>query len=527
VSSRSDAPGRGRAFSGSVVASVASIVGAHVTGCVTGTSTAGSHSDIARHLRKSQLALRSLRWQIGCFWATVAVVFGVLFDFFFLQAELQAVPMADFLSSALFNGRLFLFSLAPLADDVIFSRVVLGLDVIFVIPPHMQLYKQYGLGSHHEESAVLAVMYARATLFAASAIWAAWPTKPWCVQRRMWNMITCYVVLSILENVCWLSYIIVVHNDLHHKVAPKHGEVWQLLADVMLLYITLRPELRQFLQRRLWKLLERRATLQGAASIACIIGQCNPSEIVAQAKSRFRAVSVDQITFEVMADNKPNPAYSALSESCSLGGCDAFLSHSWHDDAQAKWVALQRWRQNFLEIHGREPHVWLDKCCIDQNNIDVDLRCLPVFLKGCKRLVVLCGPTYLSRLWCILELFTYIHMDGDVGAIEVEPLMREGFEQDDADEIHEAFGSFDARSCDCANPAERERMLNIIETAYGSMPQFNGVVQSITDEVYIQVEGRLPTCSASSGSSSELSNEPSQRSRSSIWSTRHFRGRGC
>lgn len=45
------------------------------------------------------------------------------------------------------------------------------------------------------------------------------------------------------------------------------------------------------------------------------------------------------------------------------------------------------------------PEVWIDKCCIDQRNIEKDLRCLPVFLSGCRRLVVFCGPTYLSRLW--------------------------------------------------------------------------------------------------------------------------------
>ena len=48
-----------------------------------------------------------------------------------------------------------------------------------------------------------------------------------------------------------------------------------------------------------------------------------------------------------------------------------------------------------------------DKACIDQNNIQLSLACLPVFLAGCQTLLVVAGPTYCSRLWCVMELFTF------------------------------------------------------------------------------------------------------------------------
>ena len=48
-----------------------------------------------------------------------------------------------------------------------------------------------------------------------------------------------------------------------------------------------------------------------------------------------------------------------------------------------------------------------DKACIDQNNIQQSLACLPVFLAGCQTLLVVAGPTYCSRLWCVMELFTF------------------------------------------------------------------------------------------------------------------------
>ena len=49
-----------------------------------------------------------------------------------------------------------------------------------------------------------------------------------------------------------------------------------------------------------------------------------------------------------------------------------------------------------------------DKACIDQNNIDQALACLPVFLAGCQTLLVVAGGTYCSRLWCCMELFTFV-----------------------------------------------------------------------------------------------------------------------
>merc|ERR1712226_1422987 len=113
-----------------------------------------------------------------------------------------------------------------------------------------------------------------------------------------------------------------------------------------------------------------------------------------------------------------------MGEPCSLGKCDVFLSHSWHDPMADKWLALQQWRTGFVNRHNREPVIWLDKGCIDQGDVESDLRCLPIFLSGCKELLVLLGPTYLHRLWCVMEIFNFVHMGGEF--ITVIPLLRDG-----------------------------------------------------------------------------------------------------
>ena len=69
-----------------------------------------------------------------------------------------------------------------------------------------------------------------------------------------------------------------------------------------------------------------------------------------------------------------------------------------------------------MSLQGREPTLWIDKYSIDQSNIENSLAALPVYLAGCSRLVILSGATYLQRLWCIIEMFVFMEMGGDLVA---------------------------------------------------------------------------------------------------------------
>ena len=73
--------------------------------------------------------------------------------------------------------------------------------------------------------------------------------------------------------------------------------------------------------------------------------------------------------------------------------------------------------------------VWLDKGCIDQQNIDASLAALPLYLAGCDRLVVVAGSTYASRLWCVIEIFTFLFMGGSRDRIDVLPIGDDTMEQ--------------------------------------------------------------------------------------------------
>jgi len=202
---------------------------------------------------------------------------------------------------------------------------------------------------------------------------------------------------------------------------------------------------------------------------------------------RFKALTMeklheaDLLTSPIFEDVAA--AISHRSQTVRLGHCDAFISHSWHDDSESKWKALQAWRSEFRMAKGREPVIWFDKACIDQNNIEADLRCLPIFMSGCKELLIFCGPTYLKRLWCIMELFTFVHMGGDIERIKLIPITRDGNEAQDREKINASFAKFDARECACVMERDRSNILSIIDAAFGDTDAFNKNVRRIIEDV--------------------------------------------
>ena len=73
-----------------------------------------------------------------------------------------------------------------------------------------------------------------------------------------------------------------------------------------------------------------------------------------------------------------------------------------NDDTEAKARAWERVFEMFRQEHEREPTVWLDEIVIDQSSLDDEaMMCLPANIMSCNKVMVLCGDTYIDRLWCI------------------------------------------------------------------------------------------------------------------------------
>jgi hypothetical protein len=60
-------------------------------------------------------------------------------------------------------------------------------------------------------------------------------------------------------------------------------------------------------------------------------------------------------------------------------------------------LVLQNMRRRFKLENEREPLVWFDKYCIDQNAIDQSIRRLPIFVVASKKFFVLFGESYAVR----------------------------------------------------------------------------------------------------------------------------------
>ena len=112
-----------------------------------------------------------------------------------------------------------------------------------------------------------------------------------------------------------------------------------------------------------------------------------------------------------------------------------------------------------------------DKACIDQQRIDESLAALPVYLSGCQDLLVVVGPTYTRRLWCVMELFVFLQMGGSLDRVTALTLPGK--------EVQRELATFDASKAQCFKAEDRERLLGIIESSFGDFGTFNATVRRI------------------------------------------------
>lgn len=235
------------------------------------------------------------------------------------------------------------------------------------------------------------------------------------------------------------------------------------------------------------------ARQNAASTVAGLLRDRDPGDVLEMAKARFRHISWDDLRdrYEIIAGGglSTNDGRGAgtdlyeLSRPASLGACDTFLSHSWHDDPRTKWDALSSWCERFREEHGKAPTLWLDKVCIDQTDISTDLICLPVFLAACQSMLILAGPTYTSRLWCTLELYTYIAMQGAEASSGKATIVPLNGDDSNFTRTLSLWKHFDVEECQCFCPEDKSRILSIIE-ANGGLSVFNEDVRSMVSQFF-------------------------------------------
>eukprot|EP00928_Gymnodinium_smaydae_P028448 TRINITY_DN21698_c0_g1_i2.p1 TRINITY_DN21698_c0_g1~~TRINITY_DN21698_c0_g1_i2.p1 ORF type:complete len:619 (+),score=96.70 TRINITY_DN21698_c0_g1_i2:101-1858(+) len=504
-------------------------------------STLGRDLKTVERILAGKRAQRVIRCRVGGVLLLLAMVSGLLFDVMndlrdLFTNEHHCGTKSAFLwmmfREFLWDGRLMLLSLAPLADGVCLTRCVLWIDCAAFASSRVVAFTTEGLPESGFSLWLNLWFYVRGVSFVFGAVLAMCQTSIHKMQSMMWGTIAVYLSLNMVCSVVCGFQLALERQCLGPMLA-------EAIPNIVVLYVVRRPKLRQGLQVSLGRLAQAYGARAAAAGIAGMVGDCSAQQALAEAKRRFRCVPCDllrrddfevrpmtlQSSYSTLGDSTATPAsrrsvhstssatFGALDTESSplvapevsekeedeeeeddddgkpraqktrLGHCDAFLSHSWHDCPDAKWDALQAWRADFVARNAREPMIWLDRCCIDQSNIESDLRGLPLFLSGCKEMLVLCGPTYLSRLWCVMELFTFVHMGGDVSQITLVRLLRRGREKRDTWAIQRSVDEFDSEQCDCSVREDKEKMLDVIEVAFGDTDGFNVTIRQLLSQL--------------------------------------------
>ena len=108
------------------------------------------------------------------------------------------------------------------------------------------------------------------------------------------------------------------------------------------------------------------------------------------------------------------------------------------------------------------------QACINQEHIEASLAGLPAYLSGCRFLLVLAGPSYLRRLWCVVEVFTFFQMGGELQRVDIVPL---GAAID--------FNRFAVEHAKCFDANDKAKLLTAIESAFGAYGPFNAIVRQL------------------------------------------------
>ena len=277
-------------------------------------------------------------------------------------------------------------------------------------------------------------------------------------------------------------------TDSSDSGAPQTAARDQLHRDVaaaLVTYAVQTPSVRAFIHGWL-----NRIAMAGEAAVRRALQQWSASSIRTPCSLSRDATSACPSPADKNAPGAVVGRGSAavLSRRIPLGSCDAFMSHSWHDPADDKWAALTEWAASFHVAWAREPILWFDRCCIDQQKIEEQLACLPVWLSGCRTLLVLAGSTYTQRLWCVIECFTFLRMGGtsDIERLTLVPLR--GLR---AHEIRESFCAFDVRRAQCSVEETTQLLLSVVESGFGDLQVFNSLVRAIfVERVLNEDEGK-------------------------------------
>lgn len=145
----------------------------------------------------------------------------------------------------------------------------------------------------------------------------------------------------------------------------------------------------------------------------------------------------------------------------------------WSDDAAARDLGLRLFARAFHRRQGRSPTLFVDRWCVDQSDVGGSLASLPVWLASCRGLLIVAGPAYTRRLWCLLELFTFLAAGGTGRNVVV--VVVDG----DQDTWVRQVADLDVSAAACADEDDRAALHAILRSFPGGIDGFSGAARAL------------------------------------------------
>lgn len=118
----------------------------------------------------------------------------------------------------------------------------------------------------------------------------------------------------------------------------------------------MRPPVRRWAHGLLGALTTK-GEARAAAAVAGLVGGRSPAQALKHGTATFRGLPFTGLSEHDLSTSSDTGLH-AKTVKASLGEVQAFLSHSWHDDAAAKWKVLEGWA---AACQSSSPLLWLDK----------------------------------------------------------------------------------------------------------------------------------------------------------------------
>ena len=372
--------------------------------------------------------------------------------------------------------------------------LVLGLEYLYCTAAFAhQMPEERGLWGLSEcagtRYAFLALRSVWGLAFATSYVVATWSCSSRLILQRLWLImrISCPTALLLPTThglgLFWGDCAVMDDGTPYPLAAVTGNLVWSITGTVVFtLLLTARNRGRLSHSIAGAGLTEESRNL---AAVGALLGAsyCEPiNKLVDEAVDKFIALPFSALTINVLRPSCTQAQHDATRSRLrrvAPGEIDAVVSHSWADDAEEKYNAIKVWAEAFEKRHGREPLLWVDKFCVDQMDIQRSLRGLPIYVFGSRELLVLAGPTYCSRLWCILEIFCFLTLRGDVDAITIHRLNWTSEGPEAGESLERQLSAFQLSTAKCSLATDRDCILSTIEAVFGRHEAFNEVVRML------------------------------------------------